>query len=255
MNNGKNIIRIIVCTGISLLIMIVLLTVSGCEKKIVTGWMTYRNDNALSGLTSENFSFPLLLNWVHKPIHAPKTAWYEPSEDIPRSHFDNAHYINAAGGFVYFASTVDGKVYALDASNGKEKWSFYTDGPVRCTPTISENRLYFGSDDGYVYCVSATKGKLIWKYLPGPDNRKLLGNEHLISPWPVRTNILIKKGIAYFGAGVFPHEGIYICALNAQNGAIVWKNDTLGDRAHELDYNGICPQGYLLASERSLESP
>ena len=45
-----------------------------------------------------------------------------------------------------------GKVYAIDISTGKEKWIFFAEGPVRFSPTIWNNRIYFGSDDGFVYC-------------------------------------------------------------------------------------------------------
>jgi len=77
----------------------------------------------------------------------------------------------------------------------------------------------------------------------------------MISPWPIRSNVLIKDGMVYFTAGVFPYEGIYVCCLDAGDGAVVWRNDTMGDRAHELDYNGISPQGYLLASDDLLFVP
>ena len=241
--------------NLSIILLLTVVFLLGCEKPPLKGWMTYRNNNSLSSVTDEPVKLPLSPSWVHKPAHAPVTAWYEPSEEIPRSHFDNAHYVTAADGRIFFASTVDGKVYALDSSSGKEKWTFYTDGPVRCVPTIHGNRLYFGSDDGNVYCVNTNNGKLVWKYRPGPNHNKILGNEHMISIWPVRTNVLVDNNIAYFAAGVFPYEGIYICAVNAENGMEIWKNDTTGDCAHELDYNGISPQGYLAASDDILFVP
>ena len=77
----------------------------------------------------------------------------------------------------------------------------------------------------------------------------------MISLWPVRTGVLVDDGVVYFSAGVFPYEGIYICALNADNGIIIWKNDTIGDRAHEQDFNGISPQSYLVASKNVLYVP
>ncbi|UCE04661.1 MAG: PQQ-binding-like beta-propeller repeat protein [bacterium] len=226
-----------------------------CESKITTGWLTYRHDNARSGVIDENMTSPLLLRWTFKPTHAPKPAWPEPGEEMARTHFDNAYHVTVANDIVYFGSSVDNKVYALNENNGNIKWTFFTEGPVRFAPTIFINRLYVGSDDGYVYCLKLNTGKPVWKYRVGPSDEKVLGNGRMISLWPVRTSILVDDGIVYFGAGVFPYEGIYICALDADDGSVVWKNDTIGDRAHELAFGGISPQSYLVASENILYVP
>ena len=31
------------------------------------------------------------------------------------------------------------------------------------------------------------------------------------------------NGIAYFGAGIFPHQNVYVCAVNAADGSVVWR--------------------------------
>ena len=77
----------------------------------------------------------------------------------------------------------------------------------------------------------------------------------MISLWPVRTSVLVDNGVVYFAAGVFPYEGLYIYALNAADGSVVWVNDTVGDRAHELEFGGMSPHGYLVASSRILYVP
>ena len=226
-----------------------------CVTRKTSGWMTYRHDSARSGITLEQLDTPLALRWTFEPTHTPKPAWPRPGEEMERMHFDNAHHVTAAKGLVYFGSSVDNKVCALITRSGKIKWTFTAEGPVRYAPAIWRNRIYAGSDDGHVYCLNARNGKLIWKYRAGPSEEKVLGNGRMISLWPVRTSILVDEGIAYFGAGVFPYEGIYICALEADNGAVIWKNDTTGDRAHELAFGGISPQSYLIASKNILYVP
>ena len=226
-----------------------------CTSEREQGWPTYRHDGARSGTTTDTLSSPLYLNWVYKPAHAPNPAWYKPSEELPRMHDDNAYYVSAAEGMAYFGCSVDNKVYALDILTGEEKWTYFTQGPVRFAPSIYKGKVYFGSDDGYVYCLKARKGKLIWKFRAGPEEKRILGNERMISLWPVRTSVLVDKGIVYFGAGVFPYEGLYICALDADNGKIIWMNDTMGDRTYELIYSGISPHGYLIASDSILYVP
>ena len=75
----------------------------------------------------------------------------------------------------------------------------------------------------------------------------------MISRWPVRTGVLIDEDIAYFGAGVFPHENVYLCAANAKDGTIVWKNDAISQQ--NAGRNDLSPQGYLLASKDFLYVP
>jgi len=218
-------------------------------------WGTYRHDRARSGVTSDKVAVPLALRWIHEPAHAPEPAWHKPAEEISRLRFDSAHHVAAAKGIVYFGSSVDNRVYALDQKDGTIRWTFITSGPIRCAPSVSQGRVYVGSDDGQVYCLGAEAGDLIWSYRPGPSAAKILGNGRMISVWPIRTGVLVDEDLVYFAAGVFPNEGLYVCALKAADGSVVWKNDTVGDRPFEMSYGGMSPQGYLLASKTSLYVP
>jgi len=218
-------------------------------------WSTYRANPMRSGAIENTVGPTLSLQWKYVPVHPPKPAWPLPSEEMPRMHNDNAYHTVVADGMVYWGSSVTNKVYAVDAARGKLQWSFVTEGPIRFAPTISNKRVYVGSDDGYVYCLDARKGVLKWKYRPGPSNEKIIGNGRMISLWPVRTGVLVDDNVAFCGTGVFPYEGIYLCALDATDGSVIWKNDTIGDQAHEIDYGGISPQGYLVASKDVLYFP
>jgi len=233
-----------------------LIVYSGCTRKDnEQGWNTYRHDGARTGVTTEELPSSLSLAWTYTPTHPPKPVWSMPAEEMPRMHFDNTYYVSAANGLAYFGSSVDNKVYSLDISTGKEKWTFFAEGPVRFSPTVYNNRVYFGSDDGYVYCLKAKSGKLVWKYRPGPKANKILGSGRMVSLWPVRTSVLVEDGTVYFGAGVFPYDGLYICALDAKNGSVIWKNDNLDDDVFDLQYGGVSPQSYLIASEDHLFVP
>ena len=55
----------------------------------------------------------------------------------------------------------------------------------------------------------------------------------------------------YFAAGVFPFEGVFVYALDAEDGRVVWRNDRLGYlygiHPHGATaIGGVTPQGYLL---------
>ncbi|MBA7565518.1 Outer membrane protein assembly factor BamB [subsurface metagenome] len=241
---------------ISLVLFTLSLVNLNCNRINDAGWPTFRSDNTHSGITAAQIKTPLALSWVYTPAHLPKPAWSVPAEELERAHFDKAYHVVVSNEIVFYGSSVDNKIYALNAGTGIEKWAFYTEGPVRCAPTFWENKLFFGSDDGYVYCLNAKNGNLIWKFRAGPSDEKVLGNGRMISRWPVRTNVIIDDNTLYFGAGVFPYEGIFIYALNPnKDGTIIWKNDTMGDRPHELKFGGISPQGYLVASNKTLFVP
>ena len=96
-------------------------------------------------------------------------------------------------------------------------------------------------------------GDEVWKMRVGPKDDRLLARGEMISRWPVRTGVLVDGDVAYFGAGVFPHELIYIVAANAQTGEVIWKNDTISQQ--NAGRNDLSPQGYLLGSSSRLFMP
>lgn len=218
-------------------------------------WPTYAHDSRRSSVSVEQLQTPLTEDWVFKATHPPSHAWPDPNPkpveellELPRLRFDDAFHVAAVGSLIYFGSSSDNKVYALDAKTGAIRWTFYTDGPVRLAPTVWDSKVYVGSDDGRVYCLDAGDGSLIWAFSAAPGPEQVLGNGKMISTWPVRTGVLVDDGVAYFGAGVFPSEGLYLYALNAENGKLFWKNDSYGDGGSGT----LSPQGYTVASQDRL---
>jgi glucose dehydrogenase len=214
----------------------------------------YRGDSRRGGVATEDLKFPLSEVWQHRPAHAPSPAWPElpAKQDVfrrvsslgPTTTYDRAFHIAIAEGMIYYGSSTDDTVYCLDASHAKVRWSFTTEGPVRLAPTVAGTRVYVGSDDGCVYCLQAADGRLIWKYRGGPADRRLPGNGRLISLWPVRCGVVVDSGIVYFCAGLFPEQGNYLCAVDAEDGKELWKRKI-----------EIASQGYLLASPSYLFVP
>ncbi len=223
-----------------------------CPAK-AANWPTYLHDNHRNAVTSEKLAPPLSLVWVHSARYAPQSAWPAPAKQDfyhggrrldPRAIFDRAYQVVVASGSLYYASPANHEVYCLDVGTGKVQWGFFAAGPVRLAPTIWEDKVYFGSDDGWVYCLSARDGALVWKYRPGPGSRLLPGNGHVISLWPVRSGVLIEGNIAYACAGLFPDQGVYLCALEANSGKELWKKKV-----------GCSSQGYLVTAGGRLFVP
>ncbi|MCK5108932.1 MAG: PQQ-like beta-propeller repeat protein, partial [Methanosarcinales archaeon] len=165
------------------------------------------------------------------------------------------------GDTMFLAFSDSDKVVALDTETGEEKWRFYTDGPVRLPPAVWNETLYATSDDGHLYCLNAATGDLNWKFQAAPGERKVLGNNRLISTWPARGGVVIEEGRVYFAASIFPMMGTFIYCLDAMTGEVIWLNDGEGARWTDLPhgraegFGGIAPQGALTISGDKLLVP
>jgi len=223
-------------------------------------WNSFRNGNARTASTVERLKLPLKPLWTYSPPSPPRMAWSGETGRIveghvlrPRVNYDDAFHTAVVGNRVYFGSSADHQLHCVDLATGNPVWDFTTGGPVRLAPTVSGGRVYFGSDDGRAYCLNAADGKLVWKLRAGPGDEWLIARGEMISRWPVRTGVLVDGGIAYFGAGVFPHEDIFLYAVNAADGMIVWKRDNISES--DAGRNDLSPQGYLLANATTLFVP
>lgn len=66
-------------------------------------------------------------------------------------------------GDTLLVASFDKKIYAINLSNGIEKWHFETNGAIINTPVIKDGIAYFGSFDRYFYAVNISNGQLVWK--------------------------------------------------------------------------------------------
>ena len=223
-------------------------------------WPTYLHDNSRVGQTGETITAPLTKRWECNSPTAPQMAWAGEDGRViegltleNRIRFDDVFHTAIVGGRVFFGSSVDGRVYCRNLTTGKEEWAVFTDAPIRLAPQIVGGKLYIGSDDGYAYCLEAATGKLVWKLRAGPNDERILARGRMISRWPIRTGILVDDGIAYFGAGVFPHENVYLYAVEGATGKVIWKNDSISQE--DAGRNDLSPQGYMLATKDILFVP
>lgn len=218
-------------------------------------WPQWRFDGQRSAASPEELPAELKLHWVRQlPKLTP--AW----PDQAKMQFDAAYEPIVAGQKLFVGSSYDNSVSAYDTRTGAALWTYFADGPVRFAPLAWEERLYFASDDGYLYCLQAGDGSLLWKFRGGPSDRKVLGNERLISMWPARGAPVIADGKIYFAAGIWPFMGIFLHALDARTGEVVWTNDGDGStyikQPHNADsFAGVAPQGALVVIGQKLLVP
>ncbi len=223
-------------------------------------WPTYRHDNQRSGTTTEELDLSrLALAWTHRSAQPPQPAWAGPAKWDAYAgirglrsmrNYDPVFHVTAAAGLVFFGSSADDSVYALDAASGEVRWTVTTDGPVRIAPTYSRGHLYFGSDDGRAYCVRASDGTQRWVHSPETATAPLiLHNGRMISRAPCRTGVLVRDGIAYFAGSLLPWEPSYLAAVDAETGVATGEGRYIAPQA------GLTLEGALLASSTLLVAP
>lgn len=222
-------------------------------------WPCYQKDARRSAVTRETLAFPLSARWL-RPAARPAPAWPEPGRAVNMFDFDYTYPPVAADGRVFYASSADDTLYAMDARSGAVAWTFTADAPLRFAPHVYEGKCYVAGDDGTVYCLDAATGTLVWQYRHVPANRMISGNGRMMSRWPCRSGVLVQDGTVYATSGMWPAEGTYFYALDAATGKLKWANDTANAKympfPHEgLSFGGPTPQGYLLADAGVLVVP
>ncbi|MBI5759741.1 MAG: PQQ-binding-like beta-propeller repeat protein, partial [Planctomycetales bacterium] len=227
---------------------------------VAADWPTYRGDNARGGSSSETVRVPLQPRWIANAPGAPRLSFSSAEGRVIEGHllghrakYDDAIHPVVVGQRVFFGSSVDHQLHCVDLHTGAELWTFFSGGPIRLAPTVAGNRVFFGSDDGFVYCLAAADGRPVWKLRGGPADEWLLARGEMVSRWPIRTGVLVDGGVAYFGAGIFPHDNVFLTAVNVADGSLVWKQDNISSL--DAGRNDLSPQGYLLASDNLLVVP
>jgi eukaryotic-like serine/threonine-protein kinase len=124
--------------------------------------------------------------------------------------------VNVNNNTAYFGD-VNGKLYAVNAQTGKQEWIFSTLGDslksedfgydrkaILSSPVMHNNKIIFGSRDGFVYCVDTT-GKIVWNM------------NHEIS-WAIST-VAVKDGKVITGTS----DGRFVQAIDVNSGIELWK--------------------------------
>ena len=221
-------------------------------------WPMWRYDAGRSAASPHGLTDDLYLQWIREYPEV-EPVWDDPlNRDLMQ--YDRVYEPIVMGQTLFVGSNASDRMVALDTVTGREKWTFYTGGPVRFPAVASKGKVYFVSDDGYLYCVDAARGKLLWRFQGGPSDRKLLGNKRLISTWPARGGPVLADGVVYFAAGIWPFMGVFVHALDAETGEAIWTNDSSGSmyllQPHNSPaYGGVAPQGAMVVAGDKLLVP
>ena len=220
---------------------------------ILAEWPAYRADSTRTGFVDVDLGPDMKLLWSFNQAQPPQPAWPQPARRsywqrldsiMPRVTDDATFQPIIVQGKIYFGSSADDHLYCLEATSGRVLWTFCTNGPIRYAPFYADDRLFFGSDDGSVYCLNADKGHLLWSRRIFQEDRRVPGNGRIISSWPIRTGCVVKNGVVFATAGLFPQQGTVAFALSIDQGEEVWRQKMTDS-----------PQGYLVASTEHLYIP
>lgn len=194
-------------------------------------WPTWRHDAARTAATDEQLPDHPIAMWSRElgPNHV---AWQEDT----RLQFDASYEPIVVDKTLLVASARTNSVSAYHTETGEQLWQYHVATPVRLAPFAHQDRVYFGADDGKFYCLDVATGTLSWSVDAAPSGRMILGNERLISAWPVRGGVVIHENRALFTVGVWPFEGCFVCEVNVDGGPPALKSKILED---------ITPQGHL----------
>jgi eukaryotic-like serine/threonine-protein kinase len=125
---------------------------------------------------------------------------------------------------VVLAGGDDGRLHAVDARTGTERWSFVAGGAIRTRAVGAGGAVYFQADDGFCYALDSTTGKLRWKVKVVPA--KIL---RLPSSDPATRHDRLGSDVAVVGERLYlgTHDGKVLC-LAASTGAAIWEHATGG---------------------------
>ncbi len=104
----------------------------------------------------------------------------------------------AVDGSLLYVTSPDGKIYALNTADGKEKWSNDVSSKLlgviptySCTsPVVTSSNTYVGTINGMVYSLNKTNGKILWNYSCDIDDPELLAPTYILSSPIVANGIL-----------------------------------------------------------------
>ena len=162
------------------------------KQPLLNNWALYRGTPTRTGYTEEQLNFPLKLAWKYSSVVG--------STDVGKINPSSPAVVD---GIIYFCSAR--RLYAVNAETGTLKWAYPKDGlavPIKSSPLVGDDLVYFGGGDGKLYAVTKDTGALAWSFV----------TRGIMSSSPV-----LVDGVVYIGSG---DDHLY--ALDAQTGQMKW---------------------------------
>ena len=173
------------------------------QTSMIDWWPMFCHDEALTANTSAPSPDISQILWSHTV-----EDWIESSPSI-------------VDGKVYIATCNwwKGHIHCLDLYNGSFLWNYTVNDQLYSSPAIVDGKVYIASLNGRIICVNASSGQQLYNVL--------LNTDILTQSSPV-----VNNGKIYLSCtNEYPAENrSKLYCLNAENGSIVWFNDTKNAR-------------------------
>jgi outer membrane protein assembly factor BamB len=113
----------------------------------------------------------------------------------------------ASDGTAIFQSIFDQcRVAVIDLKAGRRRWSFQAKGWIYGEPTVTGDKVFFGSQDDHLYCLDKRRKTLLWSFA---------GKSR------IEAGVAYQDGSVYFGSC----DGRFY-RINAETGKEVWSYQT-----------------------------
>jgi outer membrane protein assembly factor BamB len=130
----------------------------------------------------------------------------------------------ASDGSIVYQPVFDMKrIFAIDLKAGRRRWAFETKGWIYGVPALSNDKLFFGSQDNHLYCLDKARKKTLWSF-------------------PTKSRI--EAGVAYQGGSAYCAAcdgGVY--RVDAETGKEIWSYKTPSSDASPAIYSApVCTE-------------
>ena len=113
----------------------------------------------------------------------------------------------ASDGTAIFQPIFDqSRIAVIDLKAGRRRWSFEAKGWIYGEPTVTEDRVFFGSQDDHLYCLDKKRKTLLWSF---PTRSR------------IEAGVGFRDGSVFFGSC----DGRFY-RVNAETGKEVWSYQT-----------------------------
>ena len=169
--------------------------VSSCAAQIpsegFTQWQTYMNNDGRTNHSFDAVTVPMVKAWDKDISDFTFFKGYNKAQLASPALADG----------VIFVGSTDETFYSLDMRSGKVLWKFDAGYPLEAPPAVTQDKVCFGSSDGFMRCFDRG-GTLLWEFRAR--------SEILSSP-------VIKDSMVFFSSS---DDRLY--ALDAGTGVKVW---------------------------------
>lgn len=156
-------------------------------------WPIFRGDPALTGVADDQLPDEPALLWFFQT-----DSWIIGSPVLGL-------------GRVYSGSS-DGKVYALNLSDGEKVWEFDTQDDIEASPLLLDEAIYVGNLSGEFFCLDANTGQLKWEHKC--DNSVYGSANWVVDPRTQKSRVLVGS-----------YDNRLYC-FDAETGELIWAYET-----------------------------